>query len=396
MIYTVNIDKKNLIYGINMRTGKLINQLSGDVKYEAFLPNKLPFSIKMDDSLQSLLSEADIALGRLDGVADILPDIDFFLLMYVRKEATLSSQIEGTQATFIDVLKAEAKIEDVETRKDVDEILNYINAMNYGLKKVKTFPLSSRLIKEIHKILLHGVRGKLKLPGEFRKSQNWIGGSSINNATFVPPPHFEIDNLMSNLEKYLHDTSPFPVLLKTGLMHAQFETIHPFLDGNGRAGRLLMTFYLCHKKILNRPLLYLSDYFNRHRQVYYDKLNAIREKDDIEGWLRFFLEGVTETSKQALSTAKKIIKIREKHKDVVIDMGRAAINGNILLNKLYRSPMVRIKDVEKLTGLSNPNAIILVKKFEEAGLLKEITKRQRNRIYIYNEYVNLFSRSIYK
>ena len=375
-----------------MRVGRFINQLSGDLKYKAFIPNKLPFSIKMDDVLQSLLSEADISLGRLDGVADILPDVNFFLLMYVRKEATLSSRIEGTQATFVDVLKAEAKIKDTEIHKDVDEVLNYIKAMSYGLKRLKKLPLSSRLIKEIHNILLHGVRGELKLPGEFRRSQNWIGGSSIRTAVFVPPPHVEIGKLMSNLEEYLHDATPAPVLLKTGMMHAQFETIHPFLDGNGRVGRLLMTFYLCQKRILKRPLLYLSDFFNRHRQVYYDKLNAFREKDDLEGWLKFFLEGIVETSEQALDTARKVIKMRERHKDVVIGMGRVVDRGNVLLNELFKSPMVRIKDVEKITGLSNPNAIILVDKFERTGLLKEITGRQRNRIYIYDEYVKLFSR----
>ena len=375
-----------------MRVGRYISQLSGDLKYRAFIPNKLPFSIKMDDVLQSLLSDANTALGRLDGVADILPDVDFFILMYVRKEATLSSRIEGTQATFVDVLKAEANIKDVDVHKDVDEVLNYINAMNYGLKRLKKLPLSSRLIKEIHKILLHGVRGKLKLPGEFRRSQNWIGGPSIRTAVFVPPPHVEMESLMSNLEKYLNDVSPASVLLKTGIMHVQFETIHPFLDGNGRVGRLLMTFYLCQKKLLKRPLLYLSDYFNLHRQVYYDKLNAAREKDDLEGWLKFYLEGVVETSKQALDTAKKIIKMRERHKDIVIGMGRVVDRSNILLNELFKSPMVRIKDVEKITGLSNPNAIVLVDKFERAGLLKEITGHRRNRIYIYDEYVKLFSR----
>jgi len=225
-----------------MRSGKYINQLKGELQYKAFVPNFLPFGIESDDELQSLLSKADLALGRLDGIAETLPDVDFFILMYIRKEATLSSQVEGTQATFADVLRVEAKIEDLESHKDVDEILNYIKAMNYGLERLKSFPLSLRLIKEIHKILLEGVRGEGREPGEFRKSQNWIGGTTIQRASFVPTPPQEIIASLDNFEKFLHDKSLMPILLKIGLLHAQFENIHPFLDGNGRIGRLLITF----------------------------------------------------------------------------------------------------------------------------------------------------------
>src|SRR3989338_9412214 len=227
------------------RTGHFREELQGEVKYKTFIPNILPFKVNYDSELQTLQSKADLALGRLDMVADVLPNVDFFIFIYVRKEATLSSQIEGTQATFIDVLKAEARIENDETHKDVDEVINYISAMNYGLERLQTIPLSLRIIKEIHKTLLHGVRGEWKTPGEFRISQNWVGGSNLKTAKFIPPPHTEVMRLMANIENYMHDDSLVPMLIKIGLIHAQFETIHPFLDGNGRIGRLLITFYLC-------------------------------------------------------------------------------------------------------------------------------------------------------
>lgn len=374
-----------------MRTGKYITQLQGELQYQAFIPNPLPFEAKMDSELQTLLSKTDLALGRLDGVADILPNVDFFILMYVRKEATLSSQIEGTQATFVDVLKAEARIEDAEMHKDVDEILNYINAMNYGIKRLKELPLSLRLIKEIHAKLLQGVRGEQRTPGEFRISQNWVGGASLQTAVFIPPPHAEVTKLMGNLEEYLYETAPIPILVKTGLIHAQFETIHPFSDGNGRVGRLLVTFYLYQQRILRKPLLYLSDFFRNHRQAYYDKLNTFREKDDIEGWLKFFLEGVIITSEKAVDTARKIIQLRENHVAKITTLGRSAEKGMLLLNKLYRTPIVRIRDVEVIISLSNPNALTLVEKFEKLGILKEITGYKRNRIYSYTDYIALFS-----
>lgn len=374
-----------------MRTGKYLTRLQGALQYKAFVPNPLPFEAKMDSELQTLLSKADLALGRLDGVADILPNVDFFILMYVRKEATLSSQIEGTQATFVDVLKAEARIEDTEIHKDVDEILNYITAMNYGIERLKELPLSLRLIKEIHAKLLQGVRGEHRTPGEFRTSQNWVGGASLQTAVFIPPPHAEVTRLMGNLEEYLHDTAPVPILVKTGLIHAQFETIHPFLDGNGRIGRLLVTFYLYQQGILRKPLLYLSDFFRSYRQAYYDKLNTFREKDDIKGWLKFFLEGVIITSEKAVDTARKIIQLRENYVAKVTTLGRSAEKGMLLLNKLYRTPIVRVRDVEMITSLSNPNALTLVEKFEKLGILKETTGYKRNRVYSYTDYIALFS-----
>lgn len=375
-----------------MRSGTFINQLEGVFRYKAFVPNNLPFDINIDPELQTLLSKADLALGRLDGVADILPKdiIDFFILMYVRKEATLSSQIEGTQATFVDVLKAEAKIEDSETHKDVDEVLNYIAAMNHGLERLDQIPLSLRLIKEIHKILLQGVRGERKTPGEFRSSQNWIGGADLQTAKFIPPPHVQVMPLMANLEEYMHDNSLVPILIKTGLIHAQFETVHPFLDGNGRIGRLLVTFYLCQQGVLRKQLLYLSAFFKEHRQDYYEKLNRYRREDAIEEWLKFFMEGIIETSEKAVETARKIIKLREDHVNKVAGMGKSAARGIKLLNILYRTPIVRIKDVEGLVSLSNPNTLLLVERFVKLGILHELTGQKRNRVFSYQDYINLF------
>jgi Fic family protein len=373
-----------------MKTGKYITQLKGNAEYKAFVPALLPYEIKLDHTLNGLLSKADQALGRLDGIAEILPDVDFFILMYMRKEATLSSQVEGTQATFSDLLKAEARIEDTEIHKDVDEIVNYINAMNSGLKRLETLPLSLRLIKEIHKTLLHGVRGEWKTPGEFRTSQNWVGGSTIETASFIPPPAHELSALLGNLENFLHDTSPMPILIKTGVAHSQFENIHPFLDGNGRIGRLLITFYLCQQKVLQRPLLYISEYFKQHRQAYYDKLHAVHEKGDIEGWLKFFLEGVAITSNKAIETARKILQLKNLDHQKIMKLGRSAEKGTMLLSRLYKMPLVRVKDVEKITELKNPNALTLVSKFVKYGILEEITGQKRNRVFMYKRYVKLF------
>lgn len=374
-----------------MRAGTYIQQLTGDVKYRAFVPEFLPFPLRNDPILEDLLSKANLAIGRLDGITEILPDVDFFILMYVRKEATLSSQVEGTQATFADVLKAEARIEDSEIHKDVDEILNYINAMHYGLKRLESFPLSTRLIREIHERLLKGVRGDHKMPGEFRVSQNWVGGPTIETATFVPPPHIELPVLLGNLEKFLHDKSPMPILMKIGLTHAQFENIHPFLDGNGRIGRLLITFYLCQQGVLQKPLLYLSEFFKRNRREYYDKLHAVHEKDDIEGWLRFFLTGIMHTAENAVVTARKILQLRTEDVEKIATLNRSTERGMKLLNALYKTPLVKVADVERITQIKNPNALALVAKFVRLGILREQTGRKRDRIFSYQQYISLFS-----
>ena len=373
-----------------MRSGKFINQLSGDMQYSAFIPNPLPFDVGMDDTLQRLLSDADMAIGRLDGISAMIPDVDFFILMYVRKEATLSSQVEGTQATFSDVLKVEANVFDNEVHSDVDEVINYIDAMNHGLNRLKELPLSLRLIKEIHERLLKGVRGAGKAPGEFRRIQNWIGGPTLNTAQYIPPAPHEIMLLLYNLEKFFHEASSIPILIKAGLIHSQFEAIHPFLDGNGRIGRLLITYYLCQQGILKKPLLYISQYFKQYRQVYYDRLQGIHGKDDIEGWLKFFLTGVIETAIQAQQTVQAILDLRARDVERILQLGKSSKNGHCLLERLFRTPLIRIKDVEKITGLKNPNAIALTNKMEAIGILKEITGKKRNRVYQYDEYIKMF------
>lgn len=377
-----------------MRAGRYVSQSSGKATYRAFVPNELPFKLKIDNVLQARLSEADRALGRLDGITEILPDVDFFVLMYIGKEATLSSQVEGTMATFSDMLKAEARIEDTDIHSDVDEIQNYIKAMNYGLDRLETLPLSLRLIREIHEVLLRGVRSEGKTPGSFRKSQNWVGGHSIETASFMPPPPHEVMPLLGNLEKYMHDKTPAPVLLKTALIHLQFEAIHPFLDGNGRVGRLLITFYLCQQSVLERPLLYLSEFFRVNRQEYYESLTAAHKKDDLEGWLRFFLEGVTLTARSAAETAQRVIDLRENDVRSVTEMGAVSEKAMKLLNHLYRSPLVRIRDVEKIVGLSNPNAIALIRKFTELKILQEITGRKRNKIFANSRYIDIFNTDV--
>lgn len=331
-------------------------------------------------------------IGRLDGVSEVVPDVDFFVRMYVNKEATLSSQVEGTQATLADVLKAEAKIQEPTTPTDVGEILNYIEAMNYGLKRLNEFPLSLRLIREIHAILLREVRGTERMPGEFRTTQNWIGGTNLNDAVFVPAPPPEFMRLLDNFEKFLHDKSPMPVLLKVALLHAQFENIHPFLDGNGRIGRLLITFYLCQQGELTRPLLYLSAFFKKYRQEYYDRLHAVHEKDDIEGWITFFLEGVIETARGAIDTARKILKLREEDIQRVAGVGRASKNALLTLGNLYRSPFITLKHVMMWTNLSKSNAYHLLKKLQQIGILESIGRiRSREKAFGYIRYYRLFS-----
>ena len=290
------------------RAGKYVKQLAG---YQAFIPNPLPPDppLELDDELLALLSVADQSVGRLDSVSDMLPNSDLFVSMYVRKEAVLSSQIEGTQATLVDVLEYEANFGHNQLILDVLETINYVNALNEGLKRLEELPISNRLFREIHGILMQRVRGQEKSPGYFRETQNWIGppGCTLGNATYVPPPPHEMTVAMGELESFLNAQSPMPLLIKCGLAHGQFEMIHPFLDGNGRLGRLLITFLLCEKKVLTRPLLYLSSYFRQHQVEYYDRLLAISNDGDWEGWLKYFLKGIGEVSKEATDTARRII-----------------------------------------------------------------------------------------
>lgn len=376
----------------NGRAGLYAKQPTG---YKAFLPNPLPPEppVQMDEELWALLSQADRALGRLDGSTEVLPNPDLFVFMYVRKEAVLSSQIEGTQASLIDVLEFEAQTLEPDRPQDVGEVINYVDAMNYGLERLEDLPVSLRLIREIHRRLLSGVRGEARNPGEFRETQNWIGppGCTLQTATFVPPPVPEMRQALGNLETFLHDETPMPVLLRVGLAHAQFETIHPFLDGNGRIGRLLTTFLLVEKGILKRPLLYLSYYFKKNRSEYYDRLQAVRDRGDWEGWLKFFLRGVHSVAQKATAVARQIVNVRESHREVVTKrLGRGAGRALALLETLYDRPVVSVNRVTEVTGLTFANANTLVKQLSDLGLLSEITGRRRNRVFVYRPYLDLF------
>ena len=365
-------------------------------KYKAFVPAPLPPrdpELTLDAEMLTLLSKADIALGRLDGAAEALPNPDLFVFMYVRKEAVLSSQIEGTQTSLLEVLEFEAEALEPEPGQDLVEVVNYIATLKYGLTRLDELPVSLRLIKEIHAKLMDGVRGSDKTPGEFRTSQNYIGvaGEPLSRARFVPPPPHEMWEALDNFEKFLHDPAPMPDLIRLGLAHAQFETIHPFLDGNGRVGRLLITFLLCERGILRRPLLYLSHYFKRYKTEYNDRLQAIRDAGAWEPWIKFFLQGVHDVSQEATGTARRISQMREQHRGLVVaTLGKRTDRGLKLLEHLYDVPVVTGTSVEKITGLSTPNANALIQSLAALGLLKEVTGRQRNRRYIYAPYWALF------
>jgi len=347
----------------------------------------------MDDAMQQALSLADRALGRLDGSIRTLPNPDLFVFMYVRKEAVLSSQIEGTQSSLNDLLEAEAAIFDAERPRDVDEVLNYVRAMNYGLARLDTLPLSVRLIREIHQQLLEGVRGGNKQPGALRQTQNWIGpaGCTLNNATFVPPPPQQVPQVLGDLEIFLHEER-LPALVTIGLAHAQFETIHPFLDGNGRVGRLLIAFLLYQREILHKPVLYLSHYFKRNRAEYYERLQAVRDQGDWEGWLRFFLAGVHKVAQEATDTARKIVDLREHHRQLITQhFGRVTGNALKVLEHLYERPIISVNDIMQLTGVTFPPASRVMQKLVEHGLLTETTGQARNRLFRYRPYIDLFS-----
>ena len=313
--------------------------------------------------------------------------------MYVRKEAVLSSQIEGTQSSLQDVLSAEARITSPHRPKDAFEVINYITAMNYGLERLSELPVSIRLIKEIHQRLLAEVRGSNLMPGELRTEQNWIGPkqSTVHTADFVPPPPLQVLNLLGAWEKYLHRQDDLPFLIRLGLIHAQFETIHPFLDGNGRIGRLLITFLLCERKILLQPVLYLSYFFREHRSQYYALLQGVRDKGDWESWLDFFLQGVAEVSREATATVRRIASLAEEHRLTISnELGRLAGNGHRLLEDLFRRPYTTVRDVQKTLNVTYPSANNLVSRLVDIGILKEFTGHSRNRVFFYEPYVEIF------
>lgn len=372
------------------RAGRYVRQPAG---YRAFIPAPLPPDppIRFDAPLLLLLSRADQAVGRLDGLARLVPDPDLFVAMYVRREAVLSSQIEGTQSSLSDLLTFEVDPRGHALPRDVEEVVNYVRALNFGLQRLETLPLSLRLIREIHAELLHGVRGAERLPGEFRRSQNWIGPAEapLSRATFVPPPVAEMLDALSNFERFLHQEQDLPPLLHCGIAHAQFETIHPFLDGNGRIGRLLITLLLCHRGVLHRPLLYLSHYLKRHRAEYYDRLMAIREAGDWEGWLKFFLTGVAETADEAIATAGAIVQLREVHRALLQERGVGS-NGLRLLDLLFEWPLVTVRFVAERLRVSFVTANRLVAQLVESGLLEEFTGGERFRKFRYGPYLALF------
>ncbi|MDA1101922.1 MAG: Fic family protein [Proteobacteria bacterium] len=378
---------------VERTSGRYVRQAAG---YRAFIPAPLPPipGIEIDAEMQALLSRADRALGRLDGSIQTLPNPGLFVFMYVRKEAVLSSQIEGTQASINDLLEVEARVFDPKHPKDVGEVLNYVLAMNHGMERLETLPLSLRLLREIHERLMQGVRGNEMKPGEFRTSQNWIGpqGGALMDASYVPPPHGELLNHLGAFETFLHVDIDMPPLIKIGLAHAQFETIHPFLDGNGRVGRLLITFLLCQQEILTKPVLYISHYLKGHRQRYYELLQGTRDNGDWEAWLKFFLAGVSDVSNEATETARRIVNLREGHRQLIArKFGRTAGNAFTTLEHLYRHPIITVNEVAELLGTTYQSANNLMAKFHEEQLVQEVTGHARNRRFSYSSFIRLFS-----
>jgi Fic family protein len=373
-----------------MKTFKAGNRINQGT-YKSFQPNKINRKWEIESmELLNLLSQADRQLGRLDMYSEYIPNIDLFISMHVLKEATQSSKIEGTKTNIEDALLDINDVND-EKRDDWEEVQNYIQALNTAITNLEKLPFSSRLIRETHKILLQGVRGKHKLPGEFRSSQNWIGGASINDATFIPPIHSDINEYMSDLEKFAHNTETyFPDLLKIALIHYQFETIHPFLDGNGRVGRLMITLYLVEKEILKKPILYLSDFFERNKTLYYDNLTRVREKDDILQWFKFFLVGVIETAKNSISTFDNILKLQKDIDTKIQTLGSRSNNAQIIMKHLFQRPIIDLQKVKELTNLSSPSAYKLIDDIESLGIITEITGAKRGKIYMFREYTKLF------
>lgn len=359
--------------------------------YKSFQPNPINRAWVVDDmALLQLLGQADRELGRLDMYSEYIPNIDLFIRMHVLKEANQSSRIEGTQTTMEEALLEKEDVA-VDRRDDWEEVQNYVAAMNEAVEKLQKLPFSTRLIRETHKTLMRGVRGKGKRPGEFRRSQNWIGGASIDDAVFVPPVHNSVEELIGDIEKFVHNEQQhFPELLKIALVHYQFETIHPFLDGNGRVGRLLITLYLVSRGILKQPVLYLSDFFERNRQLYYDNLMRTREKNDLLQWFRFFLVGVIETAKSSTATFDNILKLQKKVESQLQTLGSRTANAQKVMNTLYQHPVINAARVGKAAGVSPASAYKLITDLEKFGILKEITGGKRGKIYVFNTYLKLF------
>lgn len=361
----------------------------------AFIPNPLPPepALELSDRRQRLLERATVALGRLDSVTLLLPDPNIFLYAYVRREAVLSSQIEGTQSSLAQLMLFEIEQAPGVPLDDVREVSNYVAALNHGLKRLQEdFPLSNRLIREMHGILLSQGRGSDKSPGEFRRSQNWIGGTRPGNAHFVPPPPGQVDSCMAQLESFLHDSgNPYPTLIKAALAHVQFETIHPFLDGNGRIGRLLIAFILHHDRLLSQPLLYLSLYFKQHRSEYYRLLDLVRTEGDWEAWLDFFLEGIEQIASNAVETAKRLLSLFQQDEEKIQALGRSASTTLRVFRVLCEHPLATLNRICESTGLSFPAGSKGMQQLETLDIVCEITGQQRNRVFAYQQYLNILN-----
>lgn len=360
--------------------------------YECFVPHDLKYlKFNIDEEFQNLINRAYLLLGRLDGMATTLPDINLFVSMYVQKEAVISSQIEGTQASLIDVLQKDRKNEKI---KDTEEIVNYIKATNYAFKRLEELPLCMRLIKETHSILLSGVRGNEKSPGEFRKSQNWIGyaGCTLNTASFVPPAPGEMEKSLTDLEKYIHEDSFIPNLIKIALIHYQFETIHPFLDGNGRMGRLLIVLFLKERGLIEYPVLYLSYFFKKNRNKYYELLNNVRVKGEFEEWIKFFIKGICEISEDAISSIQKIIELKKADIEKIRNIPKGNISNLLLIyDYLLRHPFLETEDIRRLSDLSKPTVNKLLETLIELEILELVEEKKRYKQYVYRKYVDILS-----
>jgi len=370
------------------KAGEYVTNLSGEAEYKSFRPTPLPVEINMDAEMISLLMDATKALATLDTLSSYIPNMNLFVSMYVRKEALLSSQIEGTQATLEDVLDP---LIEKNANQNVADVINYIKATEFALERLNTLPLCNRLIKETHEVLMKDVRGQEKNPGEFRYSQNWIGaaGSTLNNARYIPPNPEDMKQAMSDLEKYMNSDDELDMLIQVALIHYQFETIHPFLDGNGRVGRLLITLFLMDKKRLNTPALYISYYLKNNRIEYYDRMSEVRNKNNYEQWIKFFLRAIKESSEDAVETIKKLSELHDKNIRIIEQMGRASKTAKEVFDYLEKNPIIDIKKTSEELSLAFSTVSASIKRLEECGILVQTNNANRNRVFAYEDYLGI-------